>query len=137
LPTGNNPPVPGTPPYSTVILWACEGPTGPAGATGPAGPQGIPGLDGTSASISFEIATIASTGSVSVVFANAQVETSVINCYTSPSASSTSNAWLAVADGDDGGSYCGAGNLSGGNLGIALLRGIPGWFFLATLVRVP
>ena len=125
-----------------LVLASCSGDTGPAGpagptgatgAIGPVGPQGIPGLDGTSASISFGIVTI-DTGGVGVLTAtNAQIETSVINCYESDS---NTGPWLTVADGfSDTSSFCAASN-SGPDLVIILLQGIPGWFFLATVVTV-
>ena len=126
---------------SALALGACSGdvgptgPAGPAGAMGPAGPQGPPGLDGTSASILFGIVTIDAGGGASLTATNAQVETSVINCYTSDS---NTGPWLVVADAytitDT--AFCGAANV-GADLVITLLRGNPGWFFLATIVLVP
>ncbi len=126
---------------SVLTFAACSGdagptgPAGPAGAIGPAGPQGPPGLDGTSASILFGIVTIDGTGAAILTATNAQVETSVINCYTSDS---NTGPWLVVADAytitDT--AFCGAANV-GADLVITLLRGNPGWFFLATIVTVP
>ena len=122
---------------SVLAFAACSGdagPTGPAGAIGPAGPQGPPGLDGTSASILFGIATIDDTGGATLTATNTQIETSVINCYSSDS---NTGPWLVVADAfsDTGSSFCGASNV-GADLVIILLRGNPGWFFLATIVTV-
>ena len=132
---------------SVLALGACSGdagptgPAGPAGATGtagamgPAGPQGPPGLDGASASILFGIVTIDGAGAATLTATNAQVETSVINCYTSDS---NTGPWLVVADAytitDT--AFCGAANV-GADLAVTLLRGNPGWFFLATIVTVP
>ena len=124
---------------TALTLAACSGdvgPTGPAGAPGtigPAGPQGPPGLDGTSASISFGIATIDSTGEAMLTATNAQIETTVLNCYTSDS---MSGPWLVVADGLSAtNQFCGASNV-GADLSVTLIGGIPGWFFLATIVTV-
>ena len=126
-----------------LALTACSGdagPTGPAGpagqtgAMGPAGPQGPPGLDGASASILFGIVTIDATGGASLTATNAQVETSLINCFES---SSNTGPWLVVADGFSAtSSVCVVSNV-GLDLVITLLQGIPGWFFLATIVTVP
>jgi len=83
----------------------------------------------------FGIVTIDATGGATLTATNAQVETSVVNCYTSDS---NTGPWLVVADAytltDT--AFCGASNI-GADLVIILLRGIPGWFFLATIVTVP
>ncbi len=129
---------------SVLALAVCTGdvgPTGPAGtagatgAVGPAGPTGPAGLDGTSASIRFGIVVIDASGEAILSATGAQVESSVINCYTS---SSNTGPWLVVADAFTitGSPYCGAGNV-GSDMVIGLLRGIPDWYFLATIVTVP
>ena len=123
-------------------LAACSGDAGPAGPTGatgttgaigPAGPQGPPGLDGTSASISFGIVVIDALGDATLLAANAQVETSVLNCYTS---NSSSGPWIAISFDTGSGISCTAFDV-GADMTITLLGGIPGWFFLVTLVTVP
>lgn len=123
-------------------LVACKGdagPTGPAGpagqtgAMGPAGPQGSPGLDGASAVISFGIQVIDGTGVATLIAENAQAETAVINCYTSDS---VIGPWLVVADASGGtSSFCGVSNI-GTDFVVILVDGIPGWFFMATMVTV-
>ena len=126
---------------SVLALAVCTGdvgPTGPAGATGavgPAGPTGPAGLDGTSASIRFGIVVIDASGEAALSATGAQVESSVINCYTS---TSNTGPWLVVADAwsTTGSPFCGAFNV-GADMAIVLLRGTPGWYFLGTVVTVP
>ena len=109
-----------------LTIAACAGDTGPAG---PAGPQGPPGLDGTLASVSFGIVVIDGAGDAELIATNAQVETSVINCYTGPS---VAGPWILIAADVDA-IVCGAENV-GSNMLVALAGGIPGWFFLATII---
>lgn len=111
-----------------LAVGACEGPAGPAG---PQGDQGPPGLPGAPASLSWGIVTLDSNGDGSVLFSDAQVETSVITCYTS---NSSAGPWLVIATDVTSGMACGASNI-GSDLGVALVGGIPGWFLLVTLAK--
>ncbi len=121
---------------SALAFGACSGdagPTGPAGPAGPAGPQGPPGLPGVSASISWGMVTLDAGGGGVITFTGAQVNSSVITCYTS---SSASGPWIVVAVDFVFGQSCGASN-SGSDLVVIMINGVPGWFFLATAVTVP
>ena len=109
------------------------GPAGPTGAMGPAGSQGPPGLDGTSASISFGIVLIDAFGDASLVATDAEVETSVINCYTS---FLNTGPWLILGTETNVGIGCFAENV-GVDVFISIVNGDPGWFFLVTMVTVP
>jgi hypothetical protein len=71
-----------------------------------------------------------------ISFTNAQVETSVVNCYISDS---TQGPWLKVAldtNPNFAGTSCGVMN-SGSSMRVALINGIPGWWFLATAAMAP
>ena len=127
---------------TALAFAACSGDTGPTGPAGPAGPTGATGpagLDGTSAVITWDVATIDASGDAALIALNAQIETSVINCYTGVS---LLGPWIAIAFDSDGGSTiaCGATNVLT-DLLIELPGGVPGcvpgWFFLVTMVQVP
>ena len=126
---------------SLLAFLACTGdagPTGPAGptgamgamgATGATGPQGLPGLG---SSVIWGTQVIDGAGEAVLIATNVQVETSVINCYTS---SSLAGPWLLIATDVGAGLACGAQN-SGADVLIGLVGGTPGWYFLVTLVSV-
>ena len=76
--------------------------------------------------------TINGAGSAVVSFDNTQVETSVITCYMSDS---TAGPWLVIAT-DVGSSISCASQNSGTSLRVALIKGVPGWWFLATVATV-
>jgi hypothetical protein len=123
---------------SVLAFTACSGdagPTGPAGPAGPAGPTGAIGPQGPAgldSSVIWGTEVIDGAGNAVLTATNVQVETSVINCYTSDS---LAGPWLVVATDVGSGLACGAQN-SGANLAVALVGGVPGWFFLVTLVSV-
>ena len=75
--------------------------------------------------------TLDDSGSGTVVFQDAQAETSVVSCYTS---NSPSGPWIAKA-GDAVGYYtCGCMN-SGSDLLVMIAGADAFWYFLATLVK--
>ena len=122
---------------SLLAFAACSGdagPTGPAGPAGPTGATGPAGLDGSSAWITWNVATIDAFGDAALIAKNSQIETSVINCYTSDS---LLGPWIAIAFSSDGGSSiaCHSTNV-GTDLLLELVGGVAGWFFLATMVQV-
>lgn len=117
-----------------LITAACEGPVGPQGPQGSAGPQGIqgpPGLPGVSAEIWWGRVVLDANGEGTVVFPDAQVEGSVVSCYTS---NSSTGPWLTIATDVYADISCGAMN-SGSDLLIMMNGGIPNWYFLATLAK--
>ena len=120
-----------------LAIGGCEGPIGPAGPQGPAGAQGVPGdqgppgLPGASASLWWGVVTLDVNGEGAILFSDAQVETSVITCYTSDS---VAGPWLVIATDVTSGLACGAVNV-GPDLVVALVGGVPGWFLLVTLAK--
>lgn len=120
--------------FLSLVLTGCEGPVGPAGPAGIQGipgDQGPPGLPGASAEIWWGIVTLDANGEGGVLFPDAQVEGSVITCYTS---NSSAGPWLVVATDLSSGLACEAVN-SGADLAVALIGGVPGWFLLVTLAK--
>ena len=118
--------------FLVLSLSACEGPVGPTGPQGAAGAQGVqgpPGLPGAPAGIRWGILVLDADGEGTLRFSNAQVRSSVVNCYTS---STSAGPWLAVAGASGTGIFCGVGDL-GSDLGVSMLGGISGWSFLATV----
>ena len=127
--------------FLSLALAGCKGdvgPVGPAGPAGPAGAQGIPGdqgppgLPGAPAEIWWGIVTLDAAGEGGIIFADAQVEGSVITCYTSDS---SAGPWLVIATDTFSSIACGAFN-SGPDLVVALVGGVQGWFLLVTLAKV-
>ena len=115
---------------SVAVLAACSGdagPTGPAGAAGPAGPAGPQGLPGTPAQFAWDTVVLDGSGDGVITFTNAQIETSVWNCYISDTAA---GPWLLLAN--DGVTFCGAFNI-GTSLVVTMINGVAGWVFLATI----
>ena len=117
-----------------LAIGGCEGPIGPAGpqgAQGVPGDQGPPGLPGAPASLWWGVVTLDINGEGVILFSDAQVETSVITCYTSDS---SVGPWLVIATDVTAGIACGSGNV-GPDLLVGLVGGVPGWFFLVTLAK--
>jgi hypothetical protein len=118
------------------LISACEGPMGPVGPSGVQGAQGPQGLPGEAAQIAWDRIRLGSDGGGVISFSNAQVETSVVNCYISDS---TNGPWLKVAfdtNPNFSGTSCGVAN-SGNSMRVILINGIPGWWFLATAAVAP
>ena len=122
----------------TVLAFAAcsgdvgpTGPAGPAGATGPAGLTGPQGLAGLDASFIFGMVTVDGIGRASVTFPNAQIESSIINCYIS---TTSVGPWLSIPDGfwiTDSEFWLVDNN--GSDLDVFLVNGTPSWLFLVTL----
>jgi hypothetical protein len=113
-----------------ILIAACEGPMGPQG---PQGPQGLPGVP---AEIAWDQVRLNSDGHGVITFSNAQVETSVANCYISDN---SNGPWIKIAF-DTNPNYdstsWGVGN-SGTSMRVIMINGIPGWWFLATAAVAP
>ena len=71
---------------------------------------------------------IAADGSALLTFVGLQVENTVVTCWMSDN---TAGPWLAIATDLASGVSCGVSNM-GSNLGVAIIGGVPGWWFLAT-----
>lgn len=121
----------------TLVFVGCEGPTGPEGPQGPSGSQGLAGQQGPqgpqgdpgAADVLVQSTTVEEDGTALLVFANAQVENSVVTCWLSDT---SAGPWFKVGT-DLEGPSCAAGN-GGGNLGVFLIGSPPGWIFMATVV---
>ena len=127
-----------------VFLAACEGPVGPEGPAGPSGavgavgavgaqgPAGQDGEDGTGASVLSLSGTLDSDGAGGVVIRNASLEDVVVNCWTSEDG----EVWLLVAY-DTNPNFdsviCGAVE-QGNDVTVAIVNGIPGWFWLIVAI---
>ena len=108
-----------------LVLAGCSGdtgPTGPAGATGPDGPPGAP------AEVQSQMIMIGTDGSAGLTFDGLQVENTVVTCWISDN---TGGPWLAIAADTSSGIACATADI-GSDLGVLLIGGIPGWWFLAT-----
>jgi hypothetical protein len=70
-------------------------------------------------------------GEGTLVFPDAQIEGSVITCYTS---NSSTGPWLVIATDTYEGIACGAVN-NGSDMLVMMTGGVPYWYFLATLVK--
>ena len=121
-----------------MFLAACEGPVGPEGPAGPSGvagavgaqgPAGQDGEDGTGASILSLSGTLDSDGAGGVVISNASLEDLVVNCWTSEDG----EVWLLVALDTNSGASCGAIQ-EGNDVTVAIVNGIPGWFWLIVAI---
>lgn len=121
--------------FLCLTLTACEGPVGPEGPLGPAGPtgatgpQGPAGQDGASASILSLSGTLDSDGAGGVVIENASLEDLVLNCWTSEDGV----VWVLVALDTNSGISCGAAQ-DGDDVGVLIVNGVPGWFWLIVAI---
>ena len=124
-----------------VFLAACEGPVGPegpagssgapgaVGAQGPAGQDGQDGEDGTGASVLSLSGTLDSDGAGGAIIRNASLEDVVVNCWTSDDG----EVWLLVALDTSSGISCGAIQQDN-DVTVAIVGGIPGWFWLIVAI---
>ena len=120
-----------------VIVAACTGDVGPTGPAGTAGAQGPPGLDGpqgpagADATVLWDIVTLDVDGSGAIWFNGTTVRNSVVNCYLGESAI---GPWLLVAFSSDGTDAIACVVFDdGSDLFVAMVGGIPAWYFLATV----
>lgn len=127
--------------FLCLTLTACEGPVGPegppgptgsSGAPGPQGPAGQDGQDGTGASILSRSGTFDSDGAGGVTITNTTLEEVVVNCWFSEDG----EVWLLAAF-DTNPNFdsvtCGALQ-QGSDIGIAIVNGVPGWFWLIVAI---
>lgn len=107
-----------------------QGPAGPQGPMGPAGPEGPPGPQGPAgASNSAAVSgTFDSSGSFTGILPSGAVaggQLPAIACYVS----NNGTTWLAVAQTNSSGAFCGLTGIGTSSPGITIIDGTPGWFF--------
>lgn len=106
-----------------IGTFACKG------STGPQGPQGLPGA--AEFTLRSEVSQVMSDGTAMVMFPEAQMETSIISCWTAETL--RGSIWISIAF-DSGVILCGARDVNF-DLVVQLAGGIPDWYFLVTLAQ--